>query len=110
MANQRGQFSSSIGFVMAAAGSAIGLGNVWSFPTLTAQNGGAGFVFVYLILMFLVGFPLLLAEFVIGRHSRSNPVGAYQKIKGGRPFVPAGALGVITIGVVLSFYCIVAGK
>ena len=110
MSSNRGQFSSSIGFVMAAAGSAIGLGNVWSFPTLTAQNGGAGFVFVYIVLMFLVGFPLLIAEFVIGRNARSNPVGAYQTIKGGKPFVPAGFLGLVTIGVVLSFYCIVAGK
>ena len=80
----RGEFSSAFGFVMAAAGSAIGLGNIWGFPTQTAQNGGAAFLLFYLILTFLVGYPVLLAEFTIGRYSRSNPVGTYQKIKGGR--------------------------
>ena len=106
----RGQFSSSLGFIMAAAGSAIGLGNIWGFPTQTAMNGGAGFVLVYVILIFLVGFPLLLAEFIIGRNSQSNPVGAYMKIEGGKPFVPGGFVGLFTVGFVLSFYCIVAGK
>ena len=106
----RGQFSSSLGFIMAAAGSAIGLGNIWGFPTQTAMNGGAGFVLVYVILIFLMGFPLLLAEFIIGRHAQSNPIGAYMKIDGGKPFVPGGFVGLFTVGFVLSFYCIVAGK
>ncbi len=111
MNNQpRGQFNSGLGFVMAAAGSAIGLGNIWGFPTQVAQNGGAGFVLIYIILIFLVGYPLLIAEFVVGRHAKSNPVGVYQKIPGGRSFVPAGYLGLVVIGLVLSFYCIVAGK
>ena len=60
---------------MAAAGSAIGLGNVWGFPTQTAQNGGAAFVILYVAIAFLVGYPILLAEFTIGRHAESNPVG-----------------------------------
>ena len=106
----RGQFSSSLGFIMAAAGSAIGLGNIWGFPTQTAMNGGAGFVLVYVILIFLLGYPLLLAEFMIGRHAQSNPIGAYMKIDGGKPFVPGGFVGLFTVGFVLSFYCIVAGK
>ena len=105
----RGQFSSSFGFVMAAAGSAIGLGNVWGFPTQTAQNGGAAFVVLYLIIAFLVGYPILLAEFTIGRHAQSNPVGTYQKIPGGKRFVPFGFLGLVTVGFILSFYSIIAG-
>ena len=94
---------------MAAAGSAIGLGNIWGFPTQTAQNGGAAFVLLYLILAFLVGYPILLAEFTIGRHTQSNPVGAYQAIKGGKRFVPIGFLGITTVGFILSFYSIIAG-
>ncbi|GAB1445171.1 sodium-dependent transporter [Flammeovirgaceae bacterium] len=94
---------------MAAAGSAIGLGNIWGFPTQTAQNGGAAFVLLYLILAFVVGYPILLAEFTIGRHAQSNPVGTYQKIKGGKRFVPVGFLGIITVGFILSFYSIIAG-
>lgn len=105
----RGEFSSSFGFIMAAAGSAIGLGNIWGFPTQTAQNGGAAFVLLYLVLAFVVGYPILLAEFTIGRHTQSNPVGAYQKINGGKNFVPIGFLGITTVGFILSFYSIIAG-
>lgn len=105
----RGEFSSSFGFVMAAAGSAIGLGNVWGFPTQTAQNGGAAFVLLYLLIAFFVGYPILLAEFTIGRHGQSNPVGTYQKIPGGKPFVPFGFLGLLAVGLILSFYSIIAG-
>jgi len=94
---------------MAAAGSAIGLGNIWGFPTQTAQNGGAAFVVFYLMAAFLVGYPILLAEFTIGRHSQSNPVGAYKKIEGGKRFVPVGFLGLFTVGLILSFYSIIAG-
>ena len=105
----RGEFTSSFGFIMAAAGSAIGLGNIWGFPTQTAQNGGAAFVLLYLILAFVVGYPILLAEFTIGRHAQSNPVGTYQKIKGGKRFVPIGFLGITTVGFILAFYSIIAG-
>ncbi len=109
MASNRGEFSSSLGFIMAAAGSAIGLGNIWGFPAQTAQNGGAAFVLVYLVLAFIIGYPLLMAEFIIGRHSRSNPVGAYSSIKGGKPFIPAGYYGIFIVGIIMSFYLIIAG-
>ena len=95
---------------MAAAGSAVGLANIWSFPSLVAQNGGAAFLLIYLLFTFLVGFPLLMAELTLGRYARSNPVGAYQKIEGGKPFVPMGFLAMITVSLVLSFYSIVAGR
>lgn len=107
--NTRGEFSSSVGFIMAAAGSAIGLGNIWGFPSQTAKNGGAAFVLVYLILAFVIAYPALMAEFIIGRHAKSNPVGAFKKIKGGRTFLPAGYLGILVAGLILSFYSIVAG-
>lgn len=107
--NKRGEFSSSIGFIMAAAGSAIGLGNIWGFPSQTAKNGGAAFVLVYLILAFIIAYPALMAELIIGRHANSNPVGAFQKIKGGKFFIPAGYLGLLVAGLILSFYAIVAG-
>ena len=106
----RGQFSSSFGFIMAATGSAVGLANVWGFPTLAAQNGGAAFLLVYVLITFLVGFPLLMAELTLGRYAKSNPVGTYQKVQGGKPFVPIGFIGIITVSLILSFYCIVAGK
>ena len=109
MSTPRGEFSSAFGFVMAAAGSAIGLGNIWGFPTQTAQNGGAAFVLIYVILTFLVAYPVLMAEFTIGRYSRSTPVGAYQKVEGGKSFVWVGFLGLLTVGFILSFYSIIAG-
>ena len=72
MAENRVQFSSRIGFVLAAAGSAVGLGNIWGFPTQAADNGGAAFLLVYLFLVFLLGYPILCAELLIGRYGQSN--------------------------------------
>ena len=72
MASSRGEFSSRFGFVMAAAGSAVGLGNIWGFPTQAASNGGAAFLLVYLILAFTLAYPALMAELIIGRHARHS--------------------------------------
>ncbi len=71
--SSRGQFSSRFGFIMAAAGSAVGLGNVWGFPTQAASNGGAVFLLVYLCMVFLLAYPMLVAELTIGRYGQSNP-------------------------------------
>ncbi len=110
---QRGQFSSRFGFLMAAAGSAVGLGNIWSFPTNTAESGGGAFVAVYLILTFLLAYPALMAELTIGRHTQSNVVGALDKLANGTASRIAartvGLGGVITAAMILSFYAIVAG-
>ena len=110
---QRGQFSSRLAFIFAASGSAVGLGNIWGFPTNAAENGGAAFVLMYFILAFLLAYPALMAELVIGRHTRSNMVSALQSISSslkaklvGR-FVGIG--GMITAALILSFYSIVAG-
>ena len=74
MAVIRGEFSSRFGFVMAASGSAVGLGNIWGFPTQAASNGGAAFLLVYLILAFTLAYPALMAELIIGRHAHANAV------------------------------------
>jgi NSS family neurotransmitter:Na+ symporter len=105
----RGEFSSRLGFILAAAGSAVGLGNIWGFPTQVASNGGAAFVLVYIILAFLLAYPVLMAELVIGRATRSNMVDALGKISGSKWGRATGAWGFITVSLILAFYAIVAG-
>ncbi len=109
----RGQFSSRFGFVIAAAGSAVGLGNIWGFPTQVAANGGAAFVLVYLVLTFVLAFPILMAELTIGRYAQANMVDALQKISTNAVNQFAGKLtgywGLIVVSLILSFYAIVAG-
>ena len=80
MAAPRGEFSSKLGFIMAAAGSAVGLGNIWGFPKEVASNGGAAFLMIYLAMAFLIAYPALMAELIIGRHAKANPVEALKKI------------------------------
>ncbi|MCW8125774.1 sodium-dependent transporter [Microbulbifer halophilus] len=113
MSAPRGQFSSNIGFLMAAAGSAVGLGNIWGFPTNVAANGGAAFVLVYLIMAFLLAYPVLMAELTIGRHARRNMVQALRGIATGPINRFLGGLtgfgGILVASLILSFYAIVAG-
>ena len=110
---QRGEFSSRLAFIFAASGSAVGLGNIWGFPTNAAENGGAAFVLIYLILAFLLAYPAMMAELIIGRHTRSNMVSALQSISPGATAKTIGKLtgigGMVTAGLILSFYSIVAG-
>jgi len=104
----REQWGSRFGFIMAAAGSAIGLGNIWRFPYITGKYGGAAFVAVYLAIVFSLGISIMLAEMVIGRNSGLNAVGAFRKLKGGAwPIV--GWMGVIAGFIILSFYGVIAG-
>ncbi|NHN36894.1 sodium-dependent transporter [Pseudomaricurvus alcaniphilus] len=109
----REQFSSRLGFVMAAAGSAVGLGNIWGFPTQTASNGGAAFVLVYFIMAFCLAYPALMAELIIGRHARANIVTALRGIAPNKPLRLAGTAvglyGTLVASLILSFYGIVAG-
>jgi NSS family neurotransmitter:Na+ symporter len=109
MENQRGQWSSKFGFIMAGAGSAIGLGNVWRFPYIAGENGGAAFVLVYLLVILLLGLPYMIAELALGRATQRNPVGAILAIKPGSPWKWVGVLGVITGLGILSFYSVIAG-
>ena len=105
----RGAWGSKIAFIFAAAGSAIGLGNIWRFPTQVSQNGGAVFVLVYIIAVAFIGFTVMLAELTIGRHAQKNPVGAIDHVKPRTPWKLVGYLGVITGVCILSFYSVVAG-
>ena len=111
MTNQeaRGAWSSKAGFLLAAAGSAIGLGNIWRFTYIMGENGGAAFILVYVACIILIGVPLFLAELVLGRNTHLNPVGAIEAIKPGTSWKWIGALGVLAGALLLSFYSVVAG-
>jgi len=106
---KRGTWGSKTAFILAATGSAIGLGNIWRFPTMVSQNGGAVFVLVYILAVALIGFTVMLAELTIGRHAQKNPVGAIGHIKPRSPWKFIGYLGVITGVCILSYYSVVAG-
>ena len=105
----RGNFGSKIGIILATAGSAVGLGNVWRFPYMTGQNGGAAFLLVYIVCILLLGLPSMLSEFIIGRHGQANAAKAYDKLSGGRPWKLIGYIGILTATIILGFYAVVAG-
>ena len=105
----REQWGSRVGFILAAAGSAIGLGNIWRFPTVVGQSGGGAFIIVYLLIIFVIGIPLMIGELAIGRRGKRNIVGAFKEIKPGRPWWIIGALGVLAGFVILSYYSVIAG-
>lgn len=106
---QRDGFSSKMGIIAAAAGSAIGLGNIWKFPYITGIYGGAAFILVYLVCIALIGLPVMLSEFMIGRRAQKNAIGAFQKLAPKSPWFLTGWLGFIAAFVILSFYGVVAG-
>ncbi len=104
-------FSTSLGVLAATLGSAVGLGNIWKFPSMTGQNGGAAFVFVYLICVALIGLPVMISEFIIGRRTQSNNVGAFRKLEPNprKPWWLTGVLGVVAAFLIMFFYTDVAG-
>ncbi len=104
----REQWASRLGFVLAAVGSAVGLGNMWRFPYFAAENGGAAFVFLYILMVALVGLPIMLAEFAIGRGSKKSPILALEHF-GGRAWKPLGVLFVLGGFLILSYYSVIAG-
>ena len=107
--NTRENFGSKLGAVLAAAGSAVGLGNIWRFPIETGQNGGAAFIIIYVACVFLLGIPIMMSEFFIGRHTQTNTAGAYRKLAPGTPWKWVGRLGVLSGFIILSYYSVVAG-
>lgn len=107
--SSRGNWGSKVGFIVAAAGSAIGLGNIWRFPYVAGENGGAIFVFIYIIFVILIGLPVMISELSIGRNSEKNPVGAFKKLFPKSLWKIIGGLGVITGIGILSFYAVIAG-
>ncbi len=106
---KRGSFGSKLGVVLASAGSAVGLGNIWRFPTEVGQNGGAAFILVYIAFVLFLALPVMVSEFVIGRSSGSNIVHAFRKLAPARWWMIIGFLGVLGGVLVLSFYAVVAG-
>ena len=104
----RGGFSSRIGFIAAAAGSAVGLGNIWQFPYIAGQNGGGAFLLVYFFWIFLLGVPIMSAEIALGRSAQANPYGAYKKW-GGKAWGLVGLFGILCSVMILSFYNVVSG-
>lgn len=110
MNDQRAQWGSRLGFVLAAAGSAVGLGNIWRFPYQTGEHGGGLFVLVYLLSVVLIGLPVFMAEVFLGRESQRSPVGAFRTFSRPRsPWIGLGWLGVVAAFVILSYYSVVAG-
>ena len=108
--NTSSQWQSSIGFIAAAAGSAVGLGNIWKFPYVTGENGGGTFVLFYLLCIAVLGLPIMIAEVIIGRTTQSSPVRAFQRLsRGQRWWQLVGMLGVFSGILILSFYSVVAG-
>ena len=106
--SKRGQWKSRVGFIWAAVGSAVGLGNLWRFPYVVGQNGGASFVFLYLICLFLVGFPVLISEILIGRKGQLNPSGSFQAIGRSRIWKGMGKLTILTGFLVSGFYAVIS--
>ena len=109
MQQVREVWGSKLGFILAAAGSAIGLGNIWKFPYITGENGGASFVLVYLICIAVIGLPVLIAEILIGRTTQRDPVGAFYKLSQSKFWGAIGGMGVVAGFLILSFYAIIAG-
>ncbi|MFQ7855860.1 MAG: hypothetical protein ACLRIS_12715 [Flavonifractor plautii] len=105
MTEKRHQWASNLGFILAAAGSAVGLGNIWKFPGKVGAYGGGAFLLCYLLIVFLVGFPVMLAELSIGRATQKNVVGAFRTLNSRWRF--AGYIGIVTLFVILSYYCVV---
>ncbi|MGN1264037.1 MAG: sodium-dependent transporter [Prevotella sp.] len=105
----RGNFGSRLGIILATAGSAVGLGNVWRFPFMVGQNGGAAFIIIYIGCILILGLPGMVSEFIVGRHGTSNAARAYGNLSGKKGWRAIGYLGIITSTIILGFYAVVAG-
>ena len=106
---ERASFSGKLAVILATAGSAVGLGNVWRFPYMAGENGGAVFIIIYMACVLLLGIPCMISEFIIGRHGQSNTARAYRKLAGGTPWTAIGYLGVLTGFLITGYYAVVAG-
>lgn len=107
MSKKRGSFSGGLGFVFAAAGSAVGLGNLWRFPYYAAKYGGGTFIFIYIILALTFGFSLLTAEIAIGRKTKLSPILAYKKLCSKFSFL--GYLATLVPIIIIPYYCVIGG-
>lgn len=107
--SSRDQFASKIGFVLAAAGSAIGLGAIWKFPYMAGTNGGSVFILLFILCTLLIGLPILIGEFMIGRRGQQDPINSFKEQAPGKPWYAIGWLGLLASGIILSFYSVVGG-
>jgi NSS family neurotransmitter:Na+ symporter len=107
--SSRDSFGSRLGVIMAAAGSAVGLGNIWRFPYILGENGGGAFLIIYLVIVFAIGIPVMMSELVIGRRTQRNPVGAFRMLSSRRPWYLVGMMGIVAAFMILAFYTAVAG-
>ena len=107
--SKRDSFGSRLGVIAAAAGSAVGLGNIWRFPYILGENGGGAFLIIYLVIMFSIGIPVMMSELMIGRRAQRNPVGAFRILAPGRPWYLVGMMGIISAFMILAFYTAVSG-
>ena len=108
MSEERVNFGSKLGIILATAGSAVGLGNAWRFPYMTGENGGAAFILVYFACVLFLGIPCMVSEFIIGRHGAANTARAYTKLNNGRHSL-IGYLGVLTAFLITGYYAVVSG-
>ena len=106
---QREGFSTKIGIIAAVSGSAVGLGNIWKFPYVAGQYGGGAFLIVYLICIMVLGVPILLSEFIIGRRGQKNAIGSFRALSSSSMWPYVGWIGFITAFIILAFYSVVAG-
>lgn len=106
---ERASFGSKLGVILATAGSAVGLGNVWRFPYMTGQNGGAVFIMIYLLCVLLLGIPCMISEFIIGRHGQANTARAFRRVSGGTAWSLIGYMGVLTGFLITGYYAVVSG-
>ncbi len=104
---KRGGFGGKLAAILAAAGSAIGLGNIWRFPYITSENGGGAFILIYLGCILFLGLPLLIAEFAVGHNTKKNPIDAFATIKRGWGWL--GAMGLISVTLIMGYYFVIAG-
>ena len=106
---ERANFGTKLGVILATAGSAVGLGNIWRFPYMTGQNGGAVFIMIYVFCVLLLGIPCMISEFIIGRHGQANTARAFRKLSGGSAWTLIGYMGVLTGFLISGYYAVVSG-
>ena len=107
--SERANFGTKLGVILATAGSAVGLGNVWRFPYMAGENGGAVFIMIYVACVLLLGIPCMISEFIVGRNGRANTARAFRSLAGGTPWALIGYMGVLTGFLITGYYAVVSG-
>lgn len=107
--SSRANFGSKLGIILATAGSAVGLGNIWRFPYMAGEHGGAAFIIIYIMCVLVLAIPCMISEFIIGRSAASNTARAYHKLSGSKAWMAVGYLGVLTGFLITGYYAVVSG-